>query len=360
MHLALFRIIVGLFVFTGCSLWAPFTAQADLPQESLAFQRAVLLSRGVNFGEWLWTPTPYNTNYHNIQPGAKDFNILKKLGITHVRLPITPSFLFLDRDYSKPDKEHFAFLKQFITTAGQYKLAVILDLHPENAEYQRALPKAAHIWSVMATHFVSEPENIFYETFNEPKFSDAREWRVFQTEIIKSIRKIDSKHTIIVDGLYQAYYTGLNQLSPLEDRNVIYSFHYYNPLTFTHQGAKWVPPFNHFYNIHYPTNASHIRSIGSLIPDYKQSLALVREMELNYNKTLIQQELAVPAAFSKKYNVPVYCGEFGVHNVKTPYPDRIQWYLDVIEGLKANNMGFAMWNYIGQDFALDLPIFAGL
>ncbi|NDG27472.1 MAG: hypothetical protein EB120_09895, partial [Proteobacteria bacterium] len=152
--------------------WLSPAGYADLPQESLAFQRAAFLSRGINFGEWLWTPTPYNTNYLNIQPGAKDFNILKKLGITHIRLPITPSFLFLDRDYLKPNEEHFAFLKRFITTAGQYKLAVILDLHPEHFEYQSALPKAAHIWGVMAARFVSEPDTIFYETFNEPKYND--------------------------------------------------------------------------------------------------------------------------------------------------------------------------------------------
>jgi hypothetical protein len=46
--------------------------------------------------------------------------------------------------------------------------------------------------------------------------------------------------------------------------------------------------------------------------------------------------------------------------VKTPYPDRIQWYRDVMDGLKNYNIGFALWTYIGQDFALDFPILTHL
>ena len=47
------------------------------------------------------------------------------------------------------------------------------------------------------------------------------------------------QHTIVTSGPNWGGIDGLKKLKLLPDKNVIYSFHCYDPFTFTHQGATW-------------------------------------------------------------------------------------------------------------------------
>ena len=83
------------------------------------------------------------------------------------------------------------------------------------------------------------------------------------------------------------WYNGLGNDQPEDDKRLIVTIHYYNPLPFTHQGASWVKPG-------YP--------IG-----------------LRWNDTQKERD-AVTADFEKikkfsedNKNVPIHIGEFGVH-----------------------------------------------
>jgi endoglucanase len=45
--------------------------------------------------------------------------------------------------------------------------------------------------------------------------------------------------------------------------------------------------------------------------------------------------------------VGVHCGECGCYN-KTPHDVFLAWFGDVIDILSKNNIGFAIWNFIGD------------
>lgn len=48
----------------------------------------------------------------------------------------------------------------------------------------------------------------------------------------------------------------------------------------------------------------------------------------------------------------MHCGECGCWN-KTPHDVFIAWFTDVLDILSANNIGFAIWNFIGDFGVLD-------
>ena len=53
-----------------------------------------------------------------------------------------------------------------------------------------------------------------------------------------------------------------------------------------------------------------------------------------------------PIAVAKKYNLPLYCGEWGCLNT-VPDAARLQWYRDIKKVLEENNIGWATWDYKG-------------
>ena len=53
-----------------------------------------------------------------------------------------------------------------------------------------------------------------------------------------------------------------------------------------------------------------------------------------------------------KAGVGVHCGECGCWN-KTPHEVFIAWFADVLDILKENKIGFALWEFIGSFGILD-------
>jgi len=57
-----------------------------------------------------------------------------------------------------------------------------------------------------------------------------------------------------------------------------------------------------------------------------------------------------PITVAKKYNLPLYCGEWGCLNL-VPSDARDQWVRDMIKVLEENNIGWATWEY-KSDFGI--------
>ena len=53
-----------------------------------------------------------------------------------------------------------------------------------------------------------------------------------------------------------------------------------------------------------------------------------------------------PIIVAKKYNLPLYCGEWGCLST-VPDMARIQWFRDMKTVLEENNIGWATWDYKG-------------
>ena len=56
-------------------------------------------------------------------------------------------------------------------------------------------------------------------------------------------------------------------------------------------------------------------------------------------------------AFAKEYQVPLYCGEYGVID-KAPAEDAVRWLSDINEVFAEHQIGRALWNYKQKDFGI--------
>ena len=80
---------------------------------------------------------------------------------------------------------------------------------------------------------------------NEPVTidEDGAQWQELADRMINAIREVDPAHLIVVDrlygvrGRYGAY--GIPPRFVVEDANVLYDSHFYDPVVYTHAGSTW-------------------------------------------------------------------------------------------------------------------------
>jgi len=238
---------------------------------------------------------------------------------------------------------------------------VILDIHPDPsyeatlAQGEQGVSSLLAFWKAFATHYAAtDPAKVYLEILNEPAMADNARWASIQSRAVAVIRPIVPHHTLIATGGEWGGIPGLLAIQPLHDDNIVYSFHDYDPMWFTHQGASWAgPQFAVLRNVPYPSSVETVAPILSLETDPKARQDLAGYGQEHWNRQRIDDEIVSVAAWSRRYNVPVYCGEFGVFQDFADPAMRARWLHDMRSSLEANRIGWDMWDYQGG-FALVL------
>jgi aryl-phospho-beta-D-glucosidase BglC (GH1 family) len=209
------------------------------------------------------------------------------------------------------------------------------------------------LWRKLATHYANrDPERVFFEILNEPEVSDPYRWAGIQAHVAEAIRQVAPRHTLIATG---ANYSGMHdllQLEPLADGNVIYTFHFYEPHEFTHQGANWgVAWWSETQSIPYPVpnfaSSSDLRAFLHEVPDAADRSELEDYFLDGWDARHIRLVIDEAADWARNHHVPLLCNEFGAYR---PYADpvsRANWIRDTRTALEADGIGWAMWDYRG-------------
>jgi len=313
-------------------------------------------SRGINLTGWYMS-----TNASEIQFDKytqKDFENIKSLGCDVIRLPID----FYSMNSGSPDyiidPVLLSYIDQTLTLAENNQLYLILDNQPENSELACQNPKLetllTKIWTQLATRYKSRSMFIIYEIMNEPNTLSTPVWGRIQQNVISAIRSADINHKIIVSASYWSTTLELNSLPFYKDSNLIYTFHFYEPGIFTHQGISWYDSYLwSVKNLPFPYNESTMPTMPANIKgtywedefnNYKNTGTLAK----------IQATLAKAVTFKKTRNVDMYCGEFGAYNEFTPKISRNYYYREIRKYLEANGIPWTSWDY-SYGFGLFLP-----
>jgi endoglucanase len=338
---------------------ASAAAQAKAPpstaSEDPAFARATHLRHGINASMWFAQADDYSPQRLRSFTTADDIALMHRLGFDHVRVSVDAEELMREHGPAGLNDSFITELDAAVKTMLAQGLAVIVDVHPSGAYKQRlrgdptAAPEFASLWSALAKHYAAtDPERVFFEVLNEPEFTDMQRWVEVEEGAVTAIRAQAPQHTIIATSVEWSGLGDLLALQPLRERNIIYTFHDYEPFAFTHQGATWagekmVP----LHGVPYPSTPEAVS------PLLGQEVSLTDQFWLNsyglsyWNAARIQSELAFAARWSGLHHVPVYCGEFGVYEKAAPPAMRAAWLHDVRTALEANGIGWAMWDYQG-------------
>jgi endoglucanase len=303
---------------------------------------------GVNLTNWFQTGSARQIQFTKYT--KRDFENIKSLGVDVVRLPINLHAMTSGAPQYTLDPLFLYFLDQVVDWSEELHINLILDNHSSDGtnSTDTAIGKILiPVWTQMAEHFKNRSLQLFYEVLNEPNGISDSLWNKIQQEVVAAIRSIDTIHTIIVGPANWNSYYNLASMPLYSDTNLIYTFHFYDPFIFTHQGASWSsPPLDSLAGVPFPYNSQRMPSCPSnLIGTWIQTNLQYYSQDGTVQK--IHERLNVAKNFSTTRNVPVYCGEFGVYMLNSPDSDRVYWYEVVRTYLEENGIPWTSWDYQG-------------
>jgi endoglucanase len=327
---------------------------------SLAQHRAAHLRHGINLSEWfaqVYDPKGYTKEHFENWTTANDIALIKSMGFDHVRLSVNPEPMIGHNRGDELPPEYLGFLDSAVKMILDHGLAVIIDMHPESdfksklVEQDDFVEQFSDFWRAIARHYSSyDPEMVFFEVLNEPEFHDRYRWAGVQAKLANSIREGAPQHTIIASGANYSDIPDLLSMTPLSDSNVIYNFHFYDPHTFTHQGATWGTNYWHFESkLAYPSNMENAEKVAAAEPDAVNRLQVLDYGLDHWDANRIAVEIGQAAEWAKHWNVPLTCNEFGAYRKSSNPDDRARWLRDVRTALEHDDIGWNMWDYGGRD-----------
>ncbi len=355
MNLRLRCLTVALIVVLATGLTA--MAQDRTAEVQTAVARARHLQHGINASEWFsQSPNDYSAARTNRYMDARDIELVARLGFDHVRLSVDAVPLEQSpRGADGLNADFVGRLDRAVDAMLADGLAVQIDLHPEDSYKQQlrnsddAVDRLTMLWRKLAAHYANRnPDLVFFEILNEPEVNDRYRWAGIQARLAAAIREVAPKNTIIAAGANYSNIEDLLTLHPLADGNVIYTFHFYEPHEFTHQGANWgLAWWSYTHGIPYPPNDSAMQALLKEVPDAANRFALENYWLDHWDAGHIRMMIDAAAAWAHENNVPLICNEFGAYRGFSDPVSRANWIHDVRTALEADGIGWSMWDYRG-------------
>lgn len=316
---------------------------------------------GVNLGGWL-SQCGYEKEHIAGFITEADIARIASWGCDHVRLPFDYNII-LDEDGNVLESG-MELLERCVDWCKAHGLNIILDLHKtmgfsfdkgeqesgffEDTRYQDIF---LNLWGCISKRFGSR-SGVAFELLNEiTERRFAETWNRIAARTISEIRRYAPEHFVLVGGIYQNSIFGLTLLDKPCDEFVVFNFHYYNPLVFTHQKAYWIEQMKPDCEISYPdsTEKYHRMTLENISSDLAQAY---EKYPLDVvDRRFMQAEMQIAAEVGRKMNVPVYCGEYGVIDGVGGI-DLLRWYDDIHAVFDEYGFGRAAWNYKGKDFGI--------
>ena len=336
---------------------APSLSAAE-PLTTVPRSRLDRLATGANVCLWFRFPREnapeHFTNYISEDEAA----FMSRIGLKHVRLCVAPRVI-MNPTSGEIIEERGKQLEAAIERFHRAGLLVMVDIHNEDrpSELDPAWQEAfIRFWGLLAKRLSRfDPEMTILEIINEPVFDRREEeWNTLNARLAAVIRQNAPQHTIVTSGPNWGGIDGLKKLKLLPDKNVIYSFHCYDPFTFTHQGATWsdaaVKPLR---GVPYPSSPEAVEPILSALDAFPASKKMVENYgKENWNKEKLAARFRQGIEWGAKNQVPLYCGEFGVFPLRSKPEHRSNWFRDFGEVLAENHIGWAVWGW-DEGFGLD-------
>jgi len=342
----------GIF-FAAALLLAVVPAVAQ--NDSTAFRRAPMLARGINLSNWFASSSDLSAAHIAKQVTPADLKLIHDMGFTYVRIGFEPAQFMSNGGFdSAESRAALTRMDDAIREATNNHLAVSLCLFPTD-DYKRQLQVQSgadqflFLWRMLAQHYAStDADHLFYELINEPEINDPYRWDGLQAAVVSAIRGVDLSHTIIATG---SFYSGLPELlkiDPVRDGNVIYNFHFYEPMPFTHQGATWGSfEWNYYKDIPYPATPEALGAALAGVPDESARYTLYLYGAAGWNRSSMLGRLMFARQWADSHHVPIICDEFGAYRSTVPGDSRTRYLRDVRSDLEQLHIGWSMWEYSG-------------
>lgn len=312
--------------------------------------------RGMNLGGWFSQCGNTKERYETFITKA-DIERIAGWGLDHVRVPV--DYNLVENEDGTYKEDGFACIQRAIDWCQEFHLNMILDLHKtagysfdageqekgffEEEFYQERFYR---LWEEFARRFGRYKNRLAFEILNEitdEKLCDI--WNRIADNCIRRIRCIVPDIYILVGGYWNNSIASVKALAPPQDDYIVYNFHCYDPLLFTHQGAAWVKDmpedfrfdFDHTYEEYYET-------VKRVLPEQEAVFPKLDCMKKRFGREFFLSLFAEPVRIAEERNTMLYCGEYGVIN-RVPAVDALKWYQAIHQAFEYYGIGRAAWNY---------------
>lgn len=349
-------LVVGLAIAAAMMVHRPSShAQA------VSDDRMARLARGINLPFWFWLG-PDNPEAIQSRFSDEELTRLREMGFTNVRIPVAMAPFYNPDVPAELDADRLALLDSQIDRLLAADLAVIIDLHTVNVDEGATVYSGdletddafvenfLAFWGGLAGHLKKyDPDLLFLEVFNEPVFlnNQSRWVEDILPRTLATVRAAAPDHTLIASGTRWSSIDGLLLVTPVDDPNIVYNFHFYEPFIFTHQGASWVddPVIQSLFGVPYPYGLE--TTVAPLFDRYSPEAQLYVQSyaEEGWNIEKLDARISQAVAWAEEHGVQLICTEFGAYAPLAPKNSRVQWISDVRTTFEKYGIAWVMWEY---------------
>ncbi len=316
--------------------------------------------KGINLGGWL-SQCNHSREHYALFITESDIRQISEWGLDHVRLPVDHE-LVRSAD-GRLNNDGFQYIDRCLEWCEYYDLNMILDLHKtagfsfdEKADDFFRNPRLQDsfiaLWEEFARRYGRYADRLSFELLNEVVDINAADvWNDIVKRTIAVIRKYAPFTKILVGGVRCNSVLWIRRLDAPYDENVVYTFHFYEPLIFTHQSAYWVDKMPSDYSMEYPNDYDTVVSETEkhLPPMCREFYNTIRTGKVD--KSFIRAAFADALKAAEERNASIYCGEYGIID-KADLASTLNWFSDINSVFEEYGISRALWTYKGKDFGI--------
>lgn len=318
--------------------------------------------RGINLGGFL-SQCIHTEEHYATFITKEDLYKIADMGFDHVRIAV--DYNFFEAEDGKFIDEHFAFLDNILVECKKAGLDVMLDLHKargydfndagdaqKNSLFNSEELQEGYLrlWDKISSEYGKYSDYVAFELLNEVvEDENADAWNELIKRATKTIRQQAPDSLIVYGGIRWNSVSTVKLLEKPEDDNVMFTFHFYEPLIFTHQKAYWVKAMDPNKTIVYPESMEYyfeqskpLGVQGGIFTDTKLT---------QMGADVFEYMIAEAKAAADEAGVDLYCGEMGVIDL-APTKDTLNWFRDADEAYRRNDIGYCVWSYKKMDFGI--------
>jgi endoglucanase len=301
---------------SGCKQEDTMSTQGSID----AFEMNQRLGRGVNLGNALEAP---NEGEWGVTLQDDYFQLIADQGFDSVRIPVRWSSHASSNEPFSIDSPFFDRVDWAVDNALSRDLVAVINFHHFEeifSDPQGQRERFLDLWQQVAAHYQAYPPELVFEILNEPHDNlDAIQWNELLVEALTVIRETNPDRIVIIGSPNWNSVHELNYLDiPEDDRNIIVTFHYYEPYEFTHQGAEWAEGSQAW--------------LGTTWEGSERQ------------RQAVTQVMDSAVAWGKQFNRPLYMGEFGAYS-KADMDSRARWTAFVAQSASQRGFSWAYWEF---------------
>ena len=291
-----------------------------------------------------------------------DTTTIADWGMDHIRLPVDYPLFENEGWPGHYSEEGLAWIDRALDWCEAEGLWCVLDMHilpghvffsecrNYNTLFDTASPahrRGRDLWRMLARRY--KGGKIVFEILNEPIARDCRVWNEFARTLHAAIREEAPDQWIMVPSNEWDHVRNFDSLHWFDDAKTLYTFHFYEPLLFTHQNAPWISWMARLGGDKVPYPGPFDHAILGIDSGFPLDLAFMNKAP--YGPGFLESLLRPVLEFRAAHKAQVYCGEFGTVTFAPP-EDRLRWYGDLCALFVKHRIGFANWDYKSDDFGI--------